>query len=52
MILSNVKYTKTIEDVLVKNIMENHYESKDENPPHHSEAIKLKYLQQTLTSNN
>ena len=52
MTLSNVKDTKNIEDVLVENIMETHYSSENENPPHHSEAGQNKYLQQTLNSTN
>ena len=48
MTFSNVRDTKNIEDFLVWNIMENHYESEDENPPHHSEAGQMKYLQKTL----
>ena len=43
---------KNIEDFLVWNIIENHYESEDENPPHHSETGKIKYLQKTLNSMN
>ena len=46
MTLSNFKDTKNIEDFLVGNIMGTHYESEDENPPHHSEAGKIKDLQQ------
>ena len=45
MILSNDKYTKNIEDVLVENIIETFYESEDENPPRYSEARKIKCLQ-------
>ena len=41
MTLSNVKDTKNIEDFLVEIMTENHYESEDENPPHHSEAGKI-----------
>ena len=52
MTLSNVKYTKNIDDFLAENIMENYYESDDENPRHHSEAVQPKYLQQTLNSIN
>ena len=48
MTLSNVKYTKTIDDLLVENVMETHYESNDENPPRHSEAVQSRDLQQTL----
>ena len=44
MTLSNVKYTKNIDDFLAENIMENYYESDDENPRHHSEAVQPKYL--------
>ena len=37
MTLSKVKDNKHIEDFLVENITETHYESEDENPSHHSE---------------
>ena len=45
--LSNFKDTKK-KLFLVENIMETHYESDDENPPCHSDAGKIKYLEQTL----
>ena len=48
MTLSNVKYTKNIDVFLVANVMETHYESNDENPPRHSEAVQPRDLQQTL----
>ena len=48
MSLSNVKYTKNIKDFLFENIAENIYEYEDENPPFHSEAGKVKGVQQTL----
>ena len=44
MILSNEKDTKNIEDVLVGNIMETHYEYQYENPTHQSESGKVKDL--------
>ena len=50
MSLSNVKYTKNIEDFLVENITETHYKYADENPHCHSDARQNKYLQQTLNS--
>ena len=49
---SNVKDTKKIEEFLVENIMENHYEYEDKKPPHHSEAGQIIYLQQNLNSIN
>ena len=38
--LSNVKDTQKSGDVLVEKITEIHYESKDKNPPRHSEGLK------------
>ena len=39
MTLSNLKYTKTIDDFLVENHMETHYEYDDENPHRHIEVV-------------
>ena len=36
--LSKSKYTKKVEDFMVENIPETHYEPEDENPPCKSEA--------------
>ena len=47
MTLSNVKDTKNIEDFLVEIMTENHYESEDEKPPHHSEAGEIKDYKKT-----
>ena len=48
MTLSNVIDTKKIADFLVGNITKTQYKSKDENPPRHSEARKIKDLQKIL----
>ena len=48
MTLSNVQYNKSIDDFLVENIMETHYEFDDEKTLRHRESGKIKYLQQTL----
>ena len=39
--LSNVKDTKNIEDFLVENIREIHYEAKNEKSPRHSKAGQM-----------
>ena len=39
-----------IDDFLVENHVETHYDYDDENPPRHSKAGQPKYLQQTLIS--
>ena len=50
--LSNGKYTKNIKDSLIENILETHYESKDEKSPRHIESGQTKDFCQPLNSIN
>ena len=50
--ISYFKDTKNIDDFLIKNIIEIHYESENENTLRHRENGQDKYLQQILNSMN